>query len=455
MHFIHQKEDSIAAIATAPGEGGIAVIRISGSKAFSIANSIFTGSVHKYKTHTAHYGRILDANQHPVDDVLLLVMQGPRSFTGEDTVEIHCHGGSLITRRVLDVVLQAGARQAVPGEFSYRSYLNGKMDLSQAEAVQELISAKSERALDAAEKQLQGALQDKISKFQNTLTSITAIIEAWVDFPEEGLEFITFEEITKQLSDLIADMQHLLDTFHDGKILHDGIALCLVGCPNVGKSSLMNQLLGKDRAIVSQTPGTTRDILEDSLRLKGLSFRLIDTAGIRQTEEDIEKEGIRRSKEAIHNADIIVFVLDASAGLRDEEVQLMEQLPKHKTLALWNKIDLPHQNLPELSLPHTASISAKNGEGVENFTSHIEKLVWKGATPSREEVIITNVRHQEALNLAISSSTIALQGLKDGLSPELLYSDMREALNELGKIIGVNVGEEILSEIFSKFCIGK
>lgn len=458
MNFIHQPYqpgETIAAVATPPGEGGVAIIRISGTSALAVAEKIFSGPVRSYQSHTAHFGQIKNLQGQHVDDALVLVMLGKRSFTGEDTVEIHCHGGSLITRRVLDVVLSAGARAAMPGEFSFKAFINGKMDLAQAEAVQELVCAKNERALDAAESQLKGLLSQKISQFQKGLTTIAAILEAWVDFPEEGLEFASMDEVCNDLDVICCEMEKLATTFHNGKILHDGISLCLVGCPNVGKSSLMNALLDKDRAIVSHVPGTTRDILEDHLRLNGLNFRLMDTAGIRQADDMIEKEGIRRSKEAMHQADLILLVLDSSKPIDDEDLWLISQVPKSKTIAIWNKTDLPHDGLPVLDLPHVVQISAKQRLGLEKLHTKIDEVVWDKGPPSREEVLITNVRHKEALGNAILSCKQVINGLKAGVSPEFLSSDMRLTLNELGKVIGTNITEDILSAIFSKFCIGK
>lgn len=458
MEFVHQHyqpEETVAAVATPPGEGGVAIIRISGKEALNVAAKVFSGPVHTYATHTAHYGQIVNAAGEHVDDVLILVMKGRRSFTGEDTVEIHCHGGGLITRRVLEVVLQAGARAAMPGEFTFKAFINGKMDLAQAEAVQELICAKNERALDAAESQLKGALSQKISGFQKELTLIAAILEAWIDFPEEGLEFATMDEVCDQLKEACAKMEELAATFHDGRILHDGITLCLIGSPNVGKSSLMNALLDKDRAIVSHVPGTTRDVLEDHLRLNGLNVKLVDTAGIRFSHDEIEQEGIRRSKAAMQDADLILFVLDAHKGLSEEEQWIIEQSPPAKTIAIWNKTDLPHSALPEIPFPHQAKISAKERKGLEELHKKIDAVVWEKGPPSREEVLITNVRHKEALAISIEACKKVIDGLRNGISPEFLSMDMRLSLNELGKIIGTNISEDILSSIFSTFCIGK
>jgi tRNA modification GTPase len=458
MEFVHQSYDpgeTIAAIATPPGEGGVAIIRISGNRALDVASRLFSGPVHQYRSHTAHFGFVRNVQGEHLDDVLLFVMLGSRSYTGETTVEIHCHGGSLITRRVLEAVLAAGARAALPGEFTFRSFLNGKMDLAQAEAVQALIGAKNERALDAAGNQLRGALSQSIAEFQQKMTQIAAILEAWVDFPEEGLEFASMEEIGDDLENICRAMEKLAATFHNGKILHDGLSLCLIGCPNVGKSSLMNALLDKDRAIVSPIPGTTRDVLEDHVRLNGLHLKVSDTAGIRETEEGIELEGIRRSKQAMQQSDLVLWVLDAQRGLTREDEQLLAVVPPAKTIVVWNKIDLPHAKLPALDFPYAIQLSAKKREGLEALHQVIDRLIWQEGPPSKEEILITNIRHKEALVLAIASARRVQQGLSQGVSPEFLTIDMRQTLSELGKVLGTNVTEDILSAIFSTFCIGK
>lgn len=447
-------DHTIAAIATPPGEGGVAVIRISGKESIPIADAVFSGSIDSMKSHTVRYGHIRCQGEH-IDDVLLLVMRAPRSYTGEDTVEIHCHGGSLITRRVLDTVLAAGAKQALPGEFTFRAFIHNKLDLSQAEAVQELIGAKNERALDASKQQLQGRLSDKILSFQSQLNSIAAILEAWVDFPDEGLEFASFEEVCSDLESVIGEMKELKSTYHDGKILHDGISLCLIGRPNVGKSSLMNALLDKERAIVTDTPGTTRDIVEDSLRINGLNFRLIDTAGIREGAETIEQEGIRRSKEALEKADLVLLVLDAERGVTAEDEQLIDLVPKGKTIAVWNKIDLPHDEAPQLGIPYIVPISAKEKKGLKQLHEQIDRVVWEHGPPSKEEILITNVRHKESLSDAVAACEKVLEGLRSDISPEFVAFDMRACLENLGKVIGTDVTEDILSAIFSKFCVGK
>lgn len=457
MEFIHQPYqpgETIAAIATPPGEGGVAMIRISGHRALDVAEKVFSGPVKQYQTHTAHYGRIQDENGRAVDNVLVLPMHGPRSFTGEDTVEIFCHGGSLITKRVLEVILKAGARAAMPGEFSFKAFMNGKVDLAQAEAIQELIMAKNERALSVAENQLQGRLSQKVLFFEGELVHIAAILEAWVDFPDEGLEFAPMEEVISDLEKTALAMEKLINTYHDGRIIHEGVSLCLIGSPNVGKSSLLNALLGKDRAIVSETPGTTRDLLEDHMRLGGLNIKLIDTAGIRETVEAIEQEGIRRTHCAIDEADVILLVLDATLGTRGVDRDLIERLRGRKMIAVWNKIDLEPTPSVEFFQP-SIGISARSSEGIEELRELIEKVVFDQGAPSKEEVVLTSVRHKEALEKAHICLRSVIVGLKSGVSPEFLSFDMRESLSNLGRIIGINVTEDVLTSIFSTFCIGK
>lgn len=458
MNFVHRPyipEETIAAIATPPGEGGISIIRISGKSAFSVASQVFTGPVASYPSHTAHLGKIKDLEGRFLDEVLLLVMRGPRSFTGEDTVEIHCHGGMIVTQRILDEVLKAGARTALPGEFSFKAFMNGKIDLAQAEAIQEVIGAKNEMAYSAAEQHLQGKLSSQIKGFQKKLLDIAAILEAWVDFPEEGLEFASKEEILGSLSHLLSEMSSLSLSFHDGKRIHEGLSLCLIGPPNAGKSSLMNALLGKDRAIVTDIAGTTRDLLEDHLWLGGLHFKILDTAGIRKTEELIEKEGIRRSLQAMESADLVLLVLDASLPLSQEGLSLLASCSPKKTLLVWNKTDLPRQTLGADLFPYSVELSALTGVGLKDLKETIHQMIWKAGPPSKEEVLLTNVRHKKALDEAIEALSCVISGLENDVSPEFLSCDMRKSLFELGTILGLDISEEILTSIFSKFCVGK
>lgn len=458
MDFVHrtyEKGRTIAAVATPPGEGGIAVIRLSGDDAFPLAKKIFSGNVDSYATHTAHYGKVLDEKGKSIDEVLLLIMRGSRSFTGEDTVEIHCHGGSLITRRVLERVLQVGANPALPGEFSFKAFINGKIDLTQAEAIQEVISSKNKKALQCAQDALQGHIRTKISHLQTTLTHIAAIFEAWVDYPEEGLEFASYEDILIMLEETAEKLNSLCQTYHEGKIVKEGLSLCLLGAPNAGKSSLMNALSGRERAIVTNIPGTTRDTLDEELSLGDLHFTLTDTAGIRETEEIIEQEGIKRSFQAAEKADIILLVVDIQDGWSSQEQKLLSRLPQDKTLLIWNKIDTTSKAISICSHPHQVFISAKTGEGLENLKQGIYHIIEQKEFISNDQLIITNQRHYQALNQAYKAVQAALIGLQENLSPEFLSIEIKSALHELGTIIGTNISEDILNAIFSKFCVGK
>lgn len=454
MHFIHNSSlsETIAAIATPPGEGGIAVIRISGKEALSIANRIFSADLISTPSHTARYGHILSPSGETIDTALALVMRAPRSYTGEDTVELQCHGGSLIAKRVLASALSAGARPAGPGEFTYRAFLNEKIDLSQAEAVQEVISARGEHSLSCAQNQLEGKLSKKITLIQQELFDIAAHLEAWVDFPEEGLAFTSRQQVSSSLQNTLLELEILSRSFNEGKKISEGISLCLVGRPNVGKSSLLNALLGKERAIVTSQAGTTRDLIEEEIHFSSLPIRLIDTAGIRETLEEIEQEGIRRSKNAVKQADLILLLLDASEGLTEEDRKLLKELPKEKTLLVWNKIDLPNK-IPDLETG--IEISAKNETGLLELKHAIEQTIWENGPPSKEEVVITNIRHHTALHNAMTPLKRVIEGLEQEISPEFLSSDLREALTALSTIIGKEISEEILSSIFSKFCVGK
>lgn len=457
MRFIHrpyQPGDTIAAIATPPGEGGIAIIRISGSSALSIAQQVFSGPVLSYHSHTVHWGIIKDKQGNKIDETLLLVMRAPRSYTGEDTVELHCHGGAIASKKVLEAVLVAGARPAVPGEFTFQAFMNGKIDLTQAESVQRLIGAKNEQAFEIAGRHLEGVLSKKISSFQEDLVRVTAILEAWVDFPEEGIEFATLESLLEELSKIKDKMQALLDTYHDGQRIEEGISLCIAGPPNAGKSSLMNALLQKERAIVTPIAGTTRDLIQEDLMLNGLHFRLIDTAGIRETEEIVEQEGIRRSKHAMDKADLILLVFDAAKPFGAEEETLLKQASMEKTIVIWNKIDLPVSEIKAVC-PYEVRISAKDRIGLDQLAKTIDRLIWQQGAPPKDEVLITTIRHKEALSQAIQGVSAVIKGLIQDVSPEFLTADLRKALMELGRIIGTDVGEDILSSIFSQFCIGK
>ncbi len=457
MLFTHRPFDpssTIAAIATPPGEGGVAILRISGKEARAVAARVFSRPLLQMCSHKVYFGKFLDGGGSVIDEGLAIVMQAPKSFTGEDVVEFHCHGSSLIARHLLEAVLNAGARMADPGEFTRRAFLNGKIDLAQAEAVQALISAKNILALKAAEQQLEGRLSECVSSFQRQLFDIASILEAWVDFPEEGLEFATFDELTQQLHQIIDQIKLVESTFHHGRLLQEGFTLCLAGRPNAGKSSLLNALLGFERAIVTPIPGTTRDLLHEDVRIGDLHFRITDTAGLRQTDEIIEQEGIRRTKKAMREADLLLFIIDATRGLEEEDVEMIRNLPLGKVLLVWNKCDLPSAPCLQIPTVPMVKISALKNLGIDELKRSIESCLWKDP-PDKQEIMLTNVRHYEALQQCIQSLEMVLNGLKDRVSPEFLSSDMRQALRELGTIIGSDITEEILNAIFAKFCVGK
>ena len=406
-------QTTIAAIATPPGEGGVAIIRLSGPEAVEIGNRIFSKKLDSLTSHTIHFGRVKDKEGEVIDDVLLLLMRSPRTFTGEDVVEIHCHGGTLISKKILERVLEEGASMAAPGEFSQRAFLNGKIDLTRAEAIQSLISAKNNFALKAAQSHLQGALHQKILTYKEQLTGIAAIFEAWVDFPEEGLEFASEEEVLADLGAASKDMRALLETAKEGRLIRDGIQIALIGAPNVGKSSLLNALFEKERAIVSPHAGTTRDTVEEHFKMGGLHVILTDTAGIREVREEIEQEGVRRSKAALEKADLLFFLVDGERGWTEEEAAIFPLLPEEKTLLIWNKIDRPHQAPPS----HAIQISAKEGLGIENLKKAVQQRVFEGKGPSEEGLLLTEMRHLEALQEGATLLDEVIEGLGRAFRP--------------------------------------
>ncbi len=449
------KTKTIAAIATPIGIGAVAMIRLSGPQSLAIAQSMFSKSIQNTPSHRLVHGNLFSKNQEVLDSVLLGVFRAPHSFTGEDSIEIYCHGSLLIQKKILKRLIELGADHAEPGEFSYRAFLNGKIDLAQAEAIQDLILAKNEAALQSAQEQLKGALSKKITSLQKALIEIAAVIDAWVDYPEEGLEFQTEEELLESLQAVLAQVRDLKNRFYDGKKLSAEAKLCLIGAPNAGKSSLMNTLLGYDRAIVTPIAGTTRDLLHEELYLSGLHFQLTDTAGIRETEELIEKEGIRRSFEAAKNADLILYVIDVT--LMEKELKVFDTTlwdPK-KTVLVFNKCDLIHPSFFSHPNYESIAVSAKTDHGIETLKTCIEKKLAERLNFSPEEILVTKERHFEALVECEENLLRVLDGFKNQLSAEFVSFDLRMALKALGKIIGFDLSESILDSIFSKFCVGK
>lgn len=444
---------TIVALATPPGHSAIAVVRVSGPESFVIAPHIFKGKKTEYKSHVAYLGYAVDQNGDKIDQVLFLPMKGPKSFTGEDSFEIHCHGSLLIVQKIIESIVACGAKMAGPGEFSFRAFMNGKIDLVQAESIQALIGSASAKAQQAAALQLEGRLSEKVMDFQKKIAHITAIIEAWVDYPEEGLEFASHEEIVEQVQEVCLQLEKWTATFSHGEKLKTGFSLCLLGPPNSGKSSLMNALLGKNKAIVTPIAGTTRDVLEGELSFFGFSFHLFDTAGVRETEEIVEKEGIARSLEQASKADLILLVLD---GSKEEDLLYWTPFLQEKTILILNKKDLCNEKQAQSIHSHQLFISAKTGQGLDLLKEKVtEILVGQKMTNDREEIVLTEARHYHSLVEAKEALVRFLDGMQEGISPEYLVADLRSSLRSLGMILGIDVTEEVLTALFSKFCVGK
>jgi len=456
-------DDTIAAIATPVGQGGIGIVRLSGPDAIAISDRIFRPKKNERPSdapsHKMLYGHIVDpADGHVLDEVLLVTMRAPNSYTREDVVEINCHGSMVSVRQILELTLRQGARIAEPGEFTKRAFLHGRIDLSQAEAVLDVINAKTEEGMRIASEQLKGALSGKLAEMREQLIGITALVEAYIDFPEDEIGTTSKKEIEDNLSAAIAEIRRLSDTFNDARFFRDGLSIAIVGRPNVGKSSLMNLLLQKDRAIVTDLPGTTRDLIEDYLNIDGLPIRIMDTAGIRSSEEIIEQEGIRRSMQAIEHADFIVAMFDGSEPLAQEDHDLLSIIRSKKAVLVINKADLPQQISPEIGNVEAKpciSISTITGEGIEGLKSLIFESNLHGWKEEREGVVVTNIRHKTALDSAAEALDRACSLLSGDNPLELFSIDMREGLDRIGEITGTITSDEILQRIFSSFCIGK
>ena len=446
------EKKTITAIATPPGDGGVSIIRISGPIAVEIANKVVFLDLISAESHKVYFTKAFDEQMAFLDEVLVFKMLAPRSFTGEDVVEIQCHGGQLITKKILKRILEAGAHPALPGEFTQRAFLNGKIDLSKAESIQMMIHAKNEAALKAAKHQLEGRLSLKIVQFQEELFYLAAILEAWIDYPEEGLEFMSMDEYLQRLDQVILELTNLKRTFDTGQKLNTSTKLCLLGAPNVGKSSLLNALMQKERAIVTPIAGTTRDVIEGEIVLEGHHFTLLDTAGIRHTEEIVEQEGIRRSIEAKEQSDLIFLLLDGSRPLTEFEQGLLESVDRTKTIVVTNKKDLLHPSNPM----HGTLISAKNSDGVEELKKILIDWIEKQHhTLSKDEVILVQQRHFEAIEKGLDYLLAAKKALQEELGGELAVMDLKSGIHALSEIIGRNVTEEVLSQIFNHFCVGK
>lgn len=461
------KKDTIAAISTAVSESGIGIIRISGEEAFEVADRVWQSPGKKKRlsmqpANTIHYGYIYDGEE-MVDEVLVMLMRGPKSFTAEDTVEINCHGGVYAMKRVLETVLKNGARPAEPGEFTKRAFLNGRIDLSRAEAVMDVIQAKNEYALKNSLSQLKGSVQKKLKSLRQSILYEIARIESALDDPEHmSLENYP-EELGAKNKEWLAEIEKLIDSSENGKILKEGIQTVILGKPNAGKSSLLNILSGEEKAIVTEIAGTTRDILEETVNIHGITLRLMDTAGIRSTEDVVEKIGVSRAKESAKNADLIIYVIDTSRPLDENDREIMELLRGKKAVILLNKSDLDSvvtrekvlEQLDDLEVQKMISVSAKEQTGIEELENALKDLFFEGKVTFNDEVCITNLRQKADLAEARESLLKVQESLEMDM-PEDFYSiDLMSAYEALGAITGESVGEDLVNEIFSKFCMGK
>ena len=460
------KTDTIAAIATAMTNSGIGIIRISGEDAFTVIDRIYQSKngkkkLSEEKSHTVHYGYIVDDTKENkiIDEVMVLIMRAPNTYTREDTVEIDCHGGVLVMQKILDTVVCHGARPAEPGEFTKRAFLNGRIDLTQAESVMDVISSKNEFALKSSISQLQGSLQKEIKELREKIIYEIAFIESALDDPEHinidgyGQKLKTVAEECKER------IEHLLDTADNGKILKEGIDTVIVGKPNAGKSSLMNVLLKKERAIVTDIDGTTRDVLEEQMNLNGITLNIIDTAGIRDTEDVVEKIGVDKAKDYLVNADLIIYVVDSSTPLDENDEKIMEMIKNRTALVLLNKSDLDTVTTEDMIASHLnqkiIKVSMKENQGVDELENAIKELFFHGKVELNDEVYITNARHKAALSNAKDSLNMVLDSIAMEM-PEDFYSiDLMNTYEELGNILGESLGEDLVNEIFSKFCTGK
>ncbi len=456
-------DDTIAAISTAQGTGGIGIIRISGSKAFQITDRIFSGKrkISSAKSHTLSYGKIINPlNGVMIDEVLIAKMEKPNTFTKEDIVEINCHGGLIVLKEVLTLVLKEGARLAEPGEFTKRAFLNGRMDLSQAEAVIDLINAKTEDGSKAAAQQLEGRLSIKIKEVRKKLIELIAHIEVTVDYPEHDIEEVTGEMVFREISDIRGNLSDIIKGFEKGRILREGISLVIIGKPNVGKSSLLNELSGNNKAIVTDIPGTTRDIIEEYININGIPVRITDTAGIRDTEDIVEKIGVEKAKKAIDSADLIIMMLDASLGLSDEDMLILDKVRGKKLIVLINKIDCADNGVIEkieekIGVNSIIRTSIKEGIGIERLEKEISDLFNKGEIRSNDEILVTNIRHKDLIDKALSGISDAIGSYEAGMPLDCITIDIKNSAEYLGQITGESASEDVMHEIFSRFCIGK
>lgn len=460
-------EDTIASISTPLGEGGIGIVRLSGGDSLAIASQIFRPAkrnpLSEIKSFHLTYGYIVDPSKgEKIDEVLCSLMRAPYSYTKEDIVEINCHSGMISLTKILELVLKHGARLAGPGEFTKRAFLNGRIDLSQAEAVLDLVRSKTEESRRIALDQLQGGLSEKIISLRNRLMDVCVNIEAYIDFPEDEIETVSKQDLSASMEETSHTLRSLVKTYDEARFFREGLSTAIVGRPNVGKSSLLNALLQKDRAIVTEIPGTTRDIIEEYLNIKGLPLRIMDTAGIREVKDLAEKEGVRRSLQSIENADLVLALFDRSVPLQEEDFEVLRKISDRNAIFVLNKSDLPAVfDLTHFSalMDHPPSpvlhISATGGEGIDKLKDTIFDLCLKNWSEEREGIVVTNLRHKTAIQNADLSLMNAMQALTENQPIEIIALELRDCLDKLGEIVGTITTEDILNRIFNEFCIGK
>ena len=455
--------DTIAAAATAMGSAGIGIIRISGPDAFAVLEKVFRPKNEKkvmseQPGYTVHYGMAVDGEQ-VLDEVLVMLMRGPHSYTAEDTAEIDCHGGRLVMQKILEAVLKNGARAADPGEFTKRAFLNGRIDLSQAEAVMDLIQSKNEMALKSSLAQLKGTVRQEIEKLRAQLLYEMAFVEAALDDPEHISLDGYSEELLEKMRGIAAEVEKLLKSSESGRMLKEGIKTVILGKPNAGKSSLLNVLLGEERAIVTEIAGTTRDVLEEQLQLGEVSLQLLDTAGIRSTEDVVEQIGVERARKQAEDADLILYVADSSRVLDESDEEILKLLEGKKALVLLNKSDLAPVITPQIMRERTGHpvlvISAKEGAGIQELEEKIRSLFFRGEVDFNDEVLITNLRQKQALMDASKSLSMVIESIENGMPEDFFTIDLKDAYTSLGFIIGEEIGDDLANEIFGKFCMGK
>ncbi|MCI5532209.1 MAG: tRNA uridine-5-carboxymethylaminomethyl(34) synthesis GTPase MnmE [Caecibacter massiliensis] len=459
---MYDTADTIAAITTPLGQSGIGAVRISGPDAYAVGDKIFKSKsavpLKERRDRSIQYGTIVDENGTCIDEVLALIMKGPHSYTAEDVLEIQCHGGREALESILQLILRSGARMANPGEFTERAFVNGRIDLAQAEAVMDVIQAKSRAGLTSAVSQLEGRLSKVINKTRKDLTELVTRLEVMIDYPEEDLEDIAVPDVSGALQEMQEKLQHMLEESQNGRMIRDGVMAAIAGTPNAGKSSLLNRLLQEERAIVTDVPGTTRDVLEEWITLRGVPVCLVDTAGIRETDDTVEKIGVSRARRYLDRADIILAVIDGSRPLTDEDKDILQSAADKNVIIVLNKTDLPSvmtsQDLSTYGFP-ICPISASTGDGLEELKDRLLQEVLKGGFTDGPSALLTNTRHIELVRQSAEALERARQSLQDGMPLDCAVIDIRQAWDTLGSITGDTVHDDIVEEIFSRFCLGK